>query len=631
MTRLTWYLKRLQVMGPVEIVWRLSERVRLFYFWISWKHHNKWTQIKIPASDSFKFFNSNENELPTLIWDYCLDSEAVETLLCGNVKSMGYQWQWQSDKNSWHIAPDTANSWPNDFFGSITYRQGNPYGDARVIWEPSRLQQLVELAILARQSEGRIRNQAINLLEDELLSWLDENPPLTGIHYVSAMECALRLIAVCYAYDIARLYFGRNNEVSNAVSSIVISHANLIIHRLSLHSSSGNHTVAECAGLIYAGLLFSEHPNAKSWKLKGLELFEKEIDRQILPDGGSIEQTFWYLLFVTDLAGLVVELLKFKDEECSEIINQAFLRGKHFISTFAGNPAMLPAVGDSDDGFALSKYLNLVWDDSVQQEGLTVFNESGYSVYNNKKRNQQLVFDHGSLGMEPSCGHGHSDALSVLIKSNNSPILIDSGTFTYTGDQKFREYFRSTRAHNTVVIDQQDQAVQEGPFLWSKAFQSSLICHNTLENGEIILVAMHDGYSRLGVFHWRGIQILTTGNVLIIDVLTGEGQHDIELNWHLGSNAAKIESNKVEIGKAMIKVIGGELLLLSGEVTPVNGWYSNAYGTKEKSHVMNVKYKGGLPHEFITEVNLSGKFTDDRVLEEKVGVIRRVIDDFRKV
>ena len=78
-------------------------------------------------------------------------------------------------------------------------------------------------------------------------------------------------------------------------------------------------------------------------------------------------------------------------------------------------------------------------------------------------------------------------------------------------------------------------------------------------------------------------------------------------------------------------MIGGDVRISTGEVSPVNGWCSSEYGAKENSDVINVKYFGKLPHEFFTEVNLSGAFTEVSVLEEKVSAIRRVIDDFRKI
>jgi uncharacterized heparinase superfamily protein len=63
-------------------------------------------------------------------------------------------------------------------------------------------------------------------------------------------------------------------------------------------------------------------------------------------------------------------------------------------------------------------------------------------------------------------GHSHSDTLSMVLRSGNADILIDPGTYTYTGEPEWRDWFRGTRAHNTICIDGRDQAVPRGPFRW---------------------------------------------------------------------------------------------------------------------------------------------------------------------
>ena len=50
--------------------------------------------------------------------------------------------------------------------------------------------------------------------------------------------------------------------------------------------------------------------------------------------------------------------------------------------------------------------------------------------------------------------HKHADHLNILYHLNNQPLLVDAGTYTYQYDIPERMYCESTRAHNTVEIDE---------------------------------------------------------------------------------------------------------------------------------------------------------------------------------
>src|SRR6185503_18896024 len=76
-----------------------------------------------------------------------------------------------------------------------------------------------------------------------------------------------------------------------------------------------------------------------------------------------------------------------------------------------------------------------------------------------------LMFDCGPLG-HGAAGHGHADALSVQLHAAGYPFLVDSGTFSYNLDYAWRNVFRSTRAHNTVVVDGESQSVPRDRMAW---------------------------------------------------------------------------------------------------------------------------------------------------------------------
>lgn len=607
MVNIAWYLKRLRVMRPAEIVHRVAEQFRLKKMHAAYRLNGGRGPVNAIQWGQCVFCTSSAPQLPELPWSFNYEEEAVSRFMDGHVGALGYKWRWRDMPGVWHEAPDSGERWPQRFFGAIPYLAGNPFGDIRVAWEPSRLQHLIELALIADSGGDQHAIEAVQLLERQFLSWCKDNPAWCGIHYISAMECGLRIIAVAYALDMTRGRLVDSVSVWSGYTQLVESHARLIERRLSLHSSLGNHTIAECAGLVYAGILFPEMKDAALWLETGLSILEAEASHQILPDGGGVEQSFWYHLFVLDLYGLVAALLTSRLHTVPLSIEDALERGRNFLGNLGTAPGNLPAVGDGDSGFALSRYLNLGWQgSSIKKASLVTFNDAGYTIIRCSARpGLKLLMDHGNLGKPPSYGHGHADALSVIVRLGGKELLTDSGTYTYTGDPLWRNYFRSTRAHNTVCIDGLDQSRQETAFLWSHPFHAELLDSIEGNDGEVRLLARHDGYLHVGVTHWRSVIVKPSGVVWILDYLDGTGEHECELNWHLdakvtwrdGAYIAELES-----GSVVMEILGGELAVASGQMKPIIAWKSDCYGCKKPSTAITCKYQGSLPHEFMTVV-----------------------------
>jgi uncharacterized heparinase superfamily protein len=71
--------------------------------------------------------------------------------------------------------------------------------------------------------------------------------------------------------------------------------------------------------------------------------------------------------------------------------------------------------------------------------------------------NERVVVDAGPPSATYNTAHAHCDLLSYELWLRGRPLFVDSGVHGYDGD-KFREYARSTRAHNTVVFDGREQS-----------------------------------------------------------------------------------------------------------------------------------------------------------------------------
>jgi len=604
-SRLAWYLRRLKVMGPRELLHRLGEQFTVLRLRRQAARQPGWGPAPLSAGGS-AFAGGRSAGLPALRWDFDPVSADAAALLEGQWPALGLPWRYTGEAACWHRAPDTGRAWPHGFFAGIDYRAGNPHGDIRLAWEPARLQWLVGLGLLCRHGNAEQARRAARLLESALASFVEANPPLQGIHYVSAMECALRLMAVCHALDLARDHLADADQSWSRVLALVAQHAGFIEQRLSLHSSAGNHTVAEAAGLVYAGQLFPELPGASRWKARGLALLAQEAPRQVLEDGGGLEQAFGYLVFVADLCGLVDALLRQHGEQCHAEIHAAFLRARGFLATMVATMGRVPLVGDGDGGHALAPWLRLAIPSELPPAVPELsFPQAGYSLLRGQGSvDTAVLLDHGPLGMPPSFGHGHADALAIQFRHGGMDVLIDPGTGTYTGDAVWRRYFRSTGAHNTVTVDGQDQAVQVSAFMWSHPYRCELL-RLERHGPSVLALARHEAYVRLGgVVHWRGLALHDSGALLVWDHLRGEGAHEAVLHWQLGLPAAPQDAGW-QIGNLLrLDVQGAQTVSLhAGESNPTAGWQSPIYGRFDKGQVIRASYVGNLPWEFLTRLS----------------------------
>lgn len=240
------------------------------------------------------------------------------------------------------------------------------------------------------------------------------------------------------------------------------------------------------------------------------------------------------------------------------------------------------------------------------------FPTAGYTVINTQE--VFFTFDHGPLGMPPLYNHGHADALSITLSVNGKLLIVDPGTYSYNAAPELRRYFKGTRAHNTVNIDGEDQAVQETEFIWRSPYRAALTEASRVPEG-LSLKGTHDGYERLKhpVKHTREVFFNGKNLFLLRDSFSGCGPHDFELNYHLHPEAStgqqgdgwwRIDRNGT---RAYLSLLGDANFKYSeGLEDPVFGWYSPSYGVRLKSGVLCC-LKTGRSNEvsFITALSMN--------------------------
>jgi hypothetical protein len=227
-----------------------------------------------------------------------------------------------------------------------------------------------------------------------------------------------------------------------------------------------------------------------------------------------------------------------------------------------------------------------------------LFPQSGIAILRGETRLGDEIWcrcDHGPHGLEPLAAHAHADALSIELRVGGVEILADPGTGCYQSEPAWRNYFRSTLAHNALELDGQDQSVAGGMFFWQKPARSRLIAATGLDSGPVAeWRATHDGYRRLPsrASHERSVTLdRAEPGLAVTDRLDLARRGRCRLAFHFGpavevsleGTVARLRwpAGAIARSASMSLPEGLAWSLARGSVEPPLGWYSAGFGRRE--------------------------------------------------
>ncbi|NOT10817.1 MAG: hypothetical protein HOP23_03120 [Methylococcaceae bacterium] len=240
-----------------------------------------------------------------------------------------------------------------------------------------------------------------------------------------------------------------------------------------------------------------------------------------------------------------------------------------------------------------------------------LFPKGGYAVLGNSVLH--LVFDAGSLGYPSIAAHGHADALSVCLAVDGFWWLVDPGTYAYHSDHGWRDYFRGTAAHNTLVIDGRNQSEIGGPFLWLRHAQGKIIAQGEDADGTQWVTGEHDGYRKAAGIHKRRVVLQgSDAEMNLYDEIQGHGAHDVAIHFHFAPDIDVVPG--VHPGTWQVTKLGSERRMtvfvdaswhwdvFRGSDSPRSGWFSPALGSKVPSCTLRGVWRGHLPTKLVTRL-----------------------------
>jgi hypothetical protein len=576
----------------------------------------------------------------------------ADRILADRYDLLGYRglsFKGETGVTDWHLDPVHKRRAPGVFWSDVPYLDPE-VGDHKVIWELNRHQHW--LAIGRALWLTRDRRYAWAMVA-QLATWMDTNPPLTGVNWASALELGFRSMSWIWALHFLLADTGDGSAGPSHdpwLLDLLLGVDRQLTHleqNISHYFSPNTHLTGEALALYVAGVALPELASSARWAATGRRILLAEIDKQIGADGGHAERSTHYHRYTLDfylLALLMAE--RSQDTEAITRFTDAATRAADFARAIADDRGRFPLIGDDDggmlwpiagracedvrDSLALAAVLlgrpdlapwgvpeEVFWiagRTAVEQEPFIEAHkrdavplasraliDTGYVVARNT-RGGHLVFDVGQHGYMNG-GHAHADALSITLGVGGLPLLVDPGTSTYTMDPELRDRLRRTANHNTLTLDGRSSSLPSGPFHWhsrTDARTGAVRQNPAFDWAE----GWHDGYDNR---HRRSVFRAPSGGWLIVDEVLGRGRHAADLHWHFDpawtvTREAEntLRASHIDDHTAWIVHDGGTTELVHGDHKSGLGWFAPAYGTLVPTWTARVPRTAAAPFAIMT-------------------------------
>ena len=514
------------------------------------------------------------------------------------------------DEINWHIS-ETGKKWPKKHFSEIK-NIVSEYGDIKYTWELNRLSilQTLSSAYLYTQNTKYAKKA-----EEMINSWIDENPPEIGVNWSNDQELSYRIISLVIALQVFRAHFS-SDTILKAIW-IIIEAGRHISKEIEFTKRCilNNHIIGASVGLIISGYLAEEFLDAGiKWYKKGKKYLFEALELLFNDDGSYKNLSLNYQMVGNSFMIVGTRILKKLNDPDLPTLKKVLLKSARYLEKISVD-GYLPQIGAWDSGKPialvpydeqncmyicntaykicgvaykenlLTQFFGARSNSSVATEKLKEVKR--FSALNGinflKKGNSKLYL---ITGDHPIYSQRHSDFLGILWYFDKYEILGDSGNYKYTPELSWNHYFRSSFAHNCLVINNKSNSEPYHYFRWLNYPKAELL--------EILETQISGILKTKFYTHTRTVSISNKDTaVTVIDKVQKKSSKSMCVSLFFQIPEAK----KVEVFKNNVSVElknrfsldltfeGADFNLFSykGSTNPIRGWKSLYYGEKHPS------------------------------------------------
>ena len=467
-------------------------------------------------------------------------------------------------------------------------RLERPGVDPKFPWVIGRLDCLVALGQgywVARDEEAR-RGFA-RAFVTRTLDFLQANPVGQGVHWTCGMEVALRAANLAQALVMfSDAPEARRPEFLVPVLESLAEHTAWVeAHLEDKGAVPNNHLVSNYVGLLVAGLLFPELPDAPRQVARAVAGLRTQMAAQVHAEGTSFEGSVPYHRLSVELFTLALVVARGQGVDLGARYAARLHRMYEASRAWSSERGLAPQMGDNDSGrvfpfqerdsreqgylaplgaalFGDAKLAEGPFPDeaawllglsglesfrslpAARPAGSVSYPAGGFHVL--RGAGAVVTVSAGSQGQGGVGGHSHNDKLSFELHLHGRPVIVDPGTGTYTREPAMRNAFRSTAAHNTLEVDGVEQAPLDPGRLFALPEAARARVQVFQPGAELDrLTVRHDGYRALSspVGVERTFVLDKRERALgVTDALVGVGLHDVKGRIHLPDREARMKA-----------------------------------------------------------------------------------------
>lgn len=378
----------------------------------------------------------------------------------------------------------------------------------------------------------------------------------------------------------------------------MLDHVRYLLDQRAYHPES-NWGAMEANGLFHLAVMLPEFRDQPTWLQIARDRLVECLQKQVYPDGAQRELTPGY--HGVTLSNLVsaLQLARHNGIELPDSFVAGLERSYEYYVAIATPNLQMPAVNDSGWGGV----------QGMLREGLTLFPQrqdwlylasdrregtpprqsswhlpyAGWSMMRTgwSARDKYLFFEAGPFGV----AHQHEDQLSLILQIGGQRLLTEAGIYSYDRSD-WRRYVLSSRAHNVVLVDGQEQNRRTQPqtFAATEPYDARWFSSDDFDFAQGQYDSGFGAKNEVKVTHTRQVLFVKPDYWLLVDRMqpADAAEHTYEALFHLDAPAADVDAATravtVEGQGAALRILPlagalPEVQIIQGQKQPVvQGW-----------------------------------------------------------